>query len=1006
MNLINKKLLEQRIGQFSFPTGTKKEAVEKVISGWQKSLTESDLTKTKEKSVQGMFLERFFNIVLGYASSSEGLSEWNYIQHPKSEVDAQEADGSLGFFTAANKLTKAAIELKDAETPIDKKQQGREKGYTPVEQAYLYATKFDGCDWIIVSNFIEIRLYHKSRTQDFYESFNVLELGNLDEFKRFYFLLCKDNLIAKQGKSVVDELFIKTEQAEDEITAKFYANFKEARLHLLEHLSQENKQVDKTVLLEKAQKILDRMVFILFCEDTSYLLPNNIFRNTVERALGSFSTNDQRVWTELKGLFRAVDEGNSRVAPPINAYNGGLFKVDDLLDSLTIQDEAWQPLIRLAEYDFETEINVNILGHIFEQSISDLESLKRELQEDGTISQPSKRKKEGIYYTPQYITRYIVENTVGVYLDEHPSKLSSITILDPACGSGAFLNQAHSYLLERYTAEHQEKIKDKKVLSLLEDINPATTNRSILLNSLYGVDLNQESVEITKLSLWLKTARSDEPLENLDRNIKNGDSLIEDEAVAGSKAFNWKKEYKQILADGGFDVVIGNPPYIFARGKNFTDEQKKYYYSQYELTNYQLNTYILFIERALLLLKKGGWFGYIVPNTWLTIDSFAGVRQKLFEVAGSIKIVNIYDKVFADASVDSCLLVFKNEPNDEVELAEFRDGVLEPVGTYKKEFFNRGKSIINISLAKQKGLQSIFTKIEGKSKPLSDFATIKSGFVAYETGKGIPSQTDEMKKNRVYHSTKNEGQDWYKYLDGKDVKRYETDWSGLWVKYGKWLAAPRMPELYQNPRILIRQIPSQPPYTINGTFVDEVMLMNDRNSMIVYDFKDTIKSNYLLGVLNSRLTSFWFQHTFDKLQRKTFPQFKINELKTFPIPAAADSQSKHIASLVKAIVTEKQQLADKANVSLRILQKEYGIKPTNVIKHFYELEWDSFYDELIKQRAKLNLSQKEEVMAWFNGKQKELKTLQDAVKSTNQAIDKAVYGLYGLSNDEIALVEK
>ncbi|SRR6266487_3942492 len=179
MNLFNQKLCRERIARFDFPTGEKATQIEKIIAGWQYSLKDRDLSKTKEKSIQGSFLIKFFEEVLGYTSQTSGKGEWNLIQHPASEVDAQEPDGSLGFFTNEEKLTKAVIELKDAKTLLDKKQTGREKGYTPIEQAYLYATKFDRCNWIIVSNFREIRLYNKNRTQDFFEKFDVLELHGI-----------------------------------------------------------------------------------------------------------------------------------------------------------------------------------------------------------------------------------------------------------------------------------------------------------------------------------------------------------------------------------------------------------------------------------------------------------------------------------------------------------------------------------------------------------------------------------------------------------------------------------------------------------------------------------------------------------------------------------------------------------------------------------------------------------------------------------------------------------
>jgi type I restriction-modification system DNA methylase subunit len=352
---------------------------------------------------------------------------------------------------------------------LDKKQTGREKGYTPIEQAYLYATKFDRCNWIIVSNFREIRLYNKNRTQDHFEKFDVLELHKGEEFKRFFYILCKTNLISKLHASVIDDLANDTALVNEDITGKFYNQYKTARLDLFLHLIENNSTSDQTVLLEKAQKIIDRFIFILFCEDTGNLLPRNLVKETYELGVRSRERSDERVWREFKNLFMDIDIGRSDIDPKINKYNGGLFANDEDLNNLTIKDAIWQSLIKLNTYDFESEVDVNILGHIFEQSISDLETLKTKIpitsenqeiltsvtgeiivsvqEELSIVEKQGRRKKEGIFYTPDFVTQYLVEIVVGRFLEENPDKLESIRILDPACGSGAFLNQAHSYLM-------------------------------------------------------------------------------------------------------------------------------------------------------------------------------------------------------------------------------------------------------------------------------------------------------------------------------------------------------------------------------------------------------------------------------------------------------------------------------------------------------------------------------------------------------------------------------
>jgi hypothetical protein len=213
--------------------------------------------------------------------------------------------------------------------------------------------------------------------------------------------------------------------------------------------------------------------------------------------------------------------------------------------------------------------------------------------------------------------------------------------------------------------------------------------------------------------------------------------------------------------------------------------------------------------------------------------------------------------------------------------------------------------IINIELYKSNEYISIIDKIEGFSKMLNCMSDVKAGLQAYEVGKGFPTQTEAMKKERVYHSQIQLDESYFPYIDGNDVKRYELTWERQeYLKYGENLAAPRKNwALYSSPRILVRQIPSKLPYCINACFTDEVIL-NDRNSMNIINIR--CNPLYLLAVLNSKPISFWFAHKFGKLQRGLFPQFKINELASFPIPSCTDDQEIQLAELAKKIMIAKK----------------------------------------------------------------------------------------------------
>lgn len=402
-----------------------------VIKKWVWSLRNSDLAKTKEVSVQGPFLTRIFQDCLGYQQQGGGQDVHHLIAELSVNQDA--ADAGLGFYSATLKTDLVVVELKDAQTSLDKKQIGRARKETPVEQGFRYANKIDSCKWVIVSNFREIRLYSKFRSEEYYESFKLEELEDPSRFREFYYLLSRENLISETGDSVTDELLSQSTKRAKGITEEFYLAYSTGRTLLYEDLVECNPGVNSTVLLEKAQKILDRLVFVCFCEDSSIrLLPSATVEGLIRAAEGSFEQAEDELWKQCCGLFGAINIGNSRRTPPINAYNGGLFAPDPALDDLRVRDIALRPILDLHKYDFHSDLDVNVLGHVFEQSVADIESMKSIIEGVVVDKRSTKKKKDGIYYTPEYLTKYLIAETIGAYVDENPSKLETLRILDPA----------------------------------------------------------------------------------------------------------------------------------------------------------------------------------------------------------------------------------------------------------------------------------------------------------------------------------------------------------------------------------------------------------------------------------------------------------------------------------------------------------------------------------------------------------------------------------------------
>ncbi len=388
------------------------------------------------------------------------------------------------------------------------------------------------------------------------------------------------------------------------------------------------------------------------------------------------------------------------------------------------------------------------------------------------------------------------------------------------------------------------------------------------------------------------------------------------------KAFEWRFEFPEALDDDGhfigFDVVIGNPPYIFARNseqKGLTQESKAYFYSHFSLAEYQVNLYPLFIELGHRLLKKKGFFSYITPNNWLTINTNRKLRQFVLNQS-DIKIINFYAKVFDNASVDSAIVLFKNaNENKTVELAEYSDDFKTVHIASTDDFLKQKDYLINIDYFKNTHVSDLLDKIELNSVSLNLIADIRVGLKAYQIGKGHPLQTADIKNNRIFHSKIKVDESYFKYFDGKDICRYFASWSGEFLKYGKHLAEPRMHfNLFSSKRILVRQIPSKLPYCINACLIEETAL-NDLNSMNIVNMQET--PELILAVLNSKLMSYWFVHKFGKMQRDTFPQFKINELAIFPMPKTFEPYRENLILLV-----EQMMKAVKAGKNTPDLEKQ------------------------------------------------------------------------------------
>lgn len=717
--------------------------------------------RLNERSSEAAFIQRFFVETWNYRQQGEDTP--GYSCHPQRDVAGAgqtggtgQADLALGRFGAGgDAVPQILCEFKDIRSGLDAKQARKGNNRSPVEQCFDYLqSAWQSRDrdcltepfFALVTDMNEFRLYARRLGRGQYQRFilsgpdtptepTLLSETPAGAFRRFVFwrLFQPDMLLADRGTPPLDRLLRDQVVREKAIEKDFYREYRDYREFVYRSLVEANPNFTGTrgQLVRLTQRFLDRCIFILFCEDMGRVLryPPALLRDIlIEKSQSRFyDPEGSGPWDEMRNLFRAMRDGGNFGSHAIDKFNGGLFEQDPALDSLHIPAKVFcahgQATDQLchkrtllyfsAAYNFglssaagERAISLYTLGRIFEQSITELEIMEAEADGRVSINKLSKRKTDGVYYTPEWTVSTIVEQTLGArlediksglgfnrlpalnqddinqyrkfilplkvkrregirgttapvggawmkFLNDYLFHLRQIRIVDPACGSGAFLIQALNRLVEetRWVVAEQERISGQVGL-----FDQDSVIRSILSHNIYGVDINQESVEITKLALWLHTAAPGKPLCSLDHNIRCGNSLVGPDFAAfynqrhqtlfaaadpnereRINAFDWHAAFPEVFSHGGFDCVIGNPPYI--KLQNFRSAQADCaaylveaknpdgtpVYASTQSGNFDI--YLPFIEKGVRLLRPEGRMGYIAPNVWMVNEYGKPLRQ-------------------------------------------------------------------------------------------------------------------------------------------------------------------------------------------------------------------------------------------------------------------------------------------------------------------------------------------------------------------------------------------
>ena len=906
------------------------------------------------------------------------------------------------------------FEVKGSLQDLDKRQDRKWKHRTPIIQTWDYIGK-NNLKYGVCSNYRQFVLLAKTHGyQQRYEFDFESVRGNDDNLRKFIGVFSKENLVDDKA---VNGLIMASSRADMQFTNDFYSVFYESRIMLLKEFMAAG--ASERDAKDNAQIFLNRLIFIFFVEDRGLVGEKSILRELVDLiSKNQPSEHSRMACDKIREWFDALDKGSRKFGAGFGGFNGELFEkqiprelyfgdlrsekaapgrrrefprvfqrlIEENKDIRTALEKHpdINPLIAniilMGAFDFSKEVNVDILGHVFEKSLADIE--------DSDFGH-TKRKKDGAYYTPQHITDYICRHSIIPHLSESGTadvhdlvdeyegrhglleeRLRGIRILDPACGSGAFLIKAAEILVEIDREIVQRSVKGQTNLDLDWEREKL---RSVIKKNIYGVDITEQAVEIAKLSVFLKLASSDAKLPTASNTIKTGNSLTESGLT--ENPFVWKREFPDVFDDGGFDVVVTNPPYFNIEKDD--PLRTTGYYS--DMSSGPTNIASLFLKLGVDLLKPGGRMGAIIPKSFLAVKSWSNARNLV--LSQHLKIVNDVGKQWPEVGLEQVVLVVKKAPGSQTSVyANF-----ELMGKFDQATFSE-RGFIQTRLNEQR--IAILKKIESASVNLARIARVPRGIT-------VKSSEYSPKWKAGYAQV----------YGGSNIGRFFIKDGGK-RKPNRYLrqSDERIASREWSRRVVYQNVTSSVPKIVAAMVEDGSPTDDTVNNLTVND-PEKYPYEYVTALLNSTLMTFYLRYALinDSTLTIHLDEPYIGKIPVKECPGGFEAVGT-VADLANELNRLKKQLRE------RLEHKFPKLEWSKKLDEYYKLEPGEFYNEVEKKcgakKPIWSMSEQNDFSTFYDLHVKETRKIANGVQTNTERLDDAIFRLYEISEEEEASIKK